>query len=239
MKYIYGPVQSRRLGSSLGISLTPHKICNFDCVYCQLGKTNAISLECREYLKPEEVLNELKSWIENNPDDAKGLNYVTFSGMGEPTLNSKIGQVIDEVRKLTPARIAVITNASLLSEPDVRRAIAGVDLIVPSLDAADQKIFVRIDRPGPGIKVQDIINGLISLRQESKAEIWLEVMLVKGLNDSLKHIKALKEAIDKINPDKIQLNSPVRSTTEKNVLALDKKELEAIKNIFGNKCEIV
>lgn len=239
MKYIYGPVKSRRLGLSLGISLTEHKTCNLDCVYCQLGKTNEVALECKEYLTPQEVLSEFKSWIENNPEDAKNLNYVTFSGMGEPTLNSKISQVISEVRKLTAARIAVITNASLLSKLDVRQAILGVDLIVPSLDAADQEVFIKIDRPGPGIKIENIINGLISLRQEFKGQIWLEVMLVKGLNDNPKHIKALKEAIDKINPDKIQLNSPVRSTTEKNILKLDEKELERIKDIFGNKCEIV
>ncbi|MFH1199392.1 MAG: radical SAM protein [Candidatus Omnitrophota bacterium] len=239
MKYIYGPVKSRRLGLSLGISLTQHKICNFDCVYCQLGPTKEVTLERKEYLKPEEVLSEFKSWVENNPDDAKGLKYVTFSGMGEPTLNSKIGQVIDEVKKITGARIAVITNASLLNNPDARGAILGVDLIVPSLDAVDQKIFVKIDRPGPGIKVEDIINGLILLRKEFRGEIWLEIMLVKGLNDGPKHVKALKEAIDKISPDRIQLNSPVRSTSEKDILALGRKELEAIKNIFGNKCEIV
>ena len=239
MRYIYGPVKSRRLGLSLGISLTRHKVCNFDCVYCQLGKTKETTLECKEYPTTQEVLNEFKSWIENNPQDAKTLNYVSFSGFGEPTLNSKISQVIDEVRKLTQARIAVITNASLLNNPDVREAILGADLIVPSLDAADQEIFMRIDQPAPGIKVEDIIKGLISLRQEFKAEIWLEVMLVKGLNGHPKHIKALKEAIDKINPDKIQLNSPVRSTTGKDILSLDKKELETIKNIFGNKCEIV
>lgn len=239
MKYIYGPVKSRRLGLSLGVSLSQHKICNFDCVYCQLGKTKEVALECKEYVSPQEVLSEFKSWVENNPDDAKNLNYVTFSGFGEPTLNSKIGQIISEIRKLTPARIAVITNASLLSEPDVRRAIIGVNLIVPSLDAADQEIFVKIDRPGPGIKIENIINGLIALRQEFPGEIWLEVMLIKGLNDGPKHIKALKEVIDKINPDRIQLNSPVRSTTEKNVLSLDEKELESIRGLFGDKCEII
>jgi len=239
MRYIYGPVKSRRLGLSLGISLTAHKVCNFDCVYCQLGKTKEATLECGEYLSPQEVLNEFKSWVENNPDGAKNLNYVTFSGFGEPTLNSKISQVISEIRKLISAHIAVITNASLLSNQDVRRAILGADLIVPSLDAVDQKVFIKIDRPGPGIEIENIINGLVSLRKEFRGEIWLEVMLVKGLNDNPKHIQALKEAIDKINPNRIQLNSPVRSTTEKNVLALNKKELEAIKNIFGDKCEIV
>jgi len=239
MKYIYGPVKSRRLGLSLGLSLSPYKVCNFDCVYCQLGPTAEKSVMQKEYAKIEDVIAELKSWFSYNPKEAKELSFVTLSGLGEPTLNSMVGDVIREIRKITGARICVITNSSLLPLPALRRAIGEADLIVPSLDAADNKVFQEIDRPSPDIRLEDIISGLIDLRKEFRGQIWLEVMLVKGLNDSLKHIRKLKEVIDRINPDKIQLNSPVRTTADAGVSPVDKNKLEKIREIFGEKAEII
>ncbi len=239
MKYIYGPVNSRRLGLSLGLSLTPYKVCNFDCVYCQLGKTIEYSLERKEYIKIEDILDELRLWLNNNSAEAKKLNFITFSGSGEPTLNLKIGELIAKIKEITNIPVAVITNASSLGDSSVRRELLGSDLIVPSLDAVKPEVFAKIDRPAPGINIEDIIAGLINLRREFKAKIWLEVMLVKGVNDDLRHIKKLKEVIDQIRPDKIQINSPVRTTSEPNILPVDKNKLEKIKEILGEKCEIV
>jgi wyosine [tRNA(Phe)-imidazoG37] synthetase (radical SAM superfamily) len=238
MRYIYGPVQSRRLGLSLGVSLTPYKICNFDCVYCQLGPTQEKAFGQKEYAKAEDVIGELRSWLQYNPEEAKRLNYITLSGMGEPTLNNKIGEVISRIRKITPAKIALITNSSLLREAGVRQAIMGVDLIVPSLDAADEAVFQDIDRPAQNIRVEDIIRGLINLRKEFRGAIWLEVMLVKGLNDSLDHIRKLKEATDLIKPDKIQLNSPVRTGAEAGIAPADKNKIAKIKEILGERCDV-
>lgn len=239
MKYIYGPIKSRRLGLSLGITLTPHKVCSFNCVYCQLGKTINTTSERREYIPIQEIINELKLWLQNNILEAGDLNYITFSGSGEPTLNIKIDQLILDIKKITVVPVAVITNASLLNVALVRQALSYADLIIPSLDAVTPEIFTKVDRPKEGINVKDIINGLIGLRKEFKGKIWLEVMLVKGINDDLRHIKKLKEVIDKINPDKIQLNSPVRSTAEPNIFAVDKNKLAKIKDILGEKCEII
>ena len=239
MKYIYGPVKSRRLGLSLGITLTPYKTCSFNCVYCQLGKTTQLAGERKEYIPIEEILNELKSWLENNTDEVKNLNYITLSGSGEPTLNIKLGQLIAEIKKITNVAVAVITNASLLNDPLVRKDLSLVGLIVPSLDSVTAKILTKIDRPHPAIKLENIIDGLINLKKEFRGKIWLEVMLVKGINDDLRQIKKLKEVTDRINPDKIQLNSPVRTTTEPNIFPVDKKKLEKIKEILGDKCEIV
>jgi wyosine [tRNA(Phe)-imidazoG37] synthetase (radical SAM superfamily) len=239
MRYIYGPVHSRRLGLSLGLSLTPHKVCDFDCVYCQLGKTSQKSLERKEYFKIEDILAEVVSWAGNNPKEAQELDYITISGAGEPTLNSGIGTLIDSLRKSIAVPVAVITNSSLLNDPAVRRQILGANLIVPSLDAVTEEAFQKIDRPGPEIKLQDIIEGLVSLRKEFKGRIWLEVMLVKGVNDNLAHTRKLKEAIERINPDKIQLNSPVRFTAEDGVEPLDAKHLEKIKELLGDKAEII
>jgi wyosine [tRNA(Phe)-imidazoG37] synthetase (radical SAM superfamily) len=239
MKYIYGPVKSRRLGLSLGITLTPCKICNFDCVYCQLGRTKEKINERKEYAGADEILNELKTWLQNNPGEAGVLNYITISGLGEPTLNSKIGELIFEIKKITSIPIAVITNASLLSDVGVRFALLGTDLIVPSLDAVGPEIFIKINQPHRDIKIENIINGLISLRKEFRGKIWLEVMIVKGINDYLEQNRRLKEIIDRINPDKIQLNSPVRTTAEENIFPANRKKLEKIKEILGDKCEII
>lgn len=239
MKYIYGPVNSRRLGLSLGITLTPYKICSFDCVYCQLGETTEKTRERKEYISQEEVLNELKTWLQNNSPEAKKLNYITISGSGEPTLNIKIGELIKEIKKITSIPVAVITNASLIDEPLVRQALLEAGLILPSLDALTPEIFGKIDRPCQDVKIEGIINGLLSLKKEFAGKIWLEIMLVKGINDDLDHIRKLKEAIDKIKPDKIQLNSPVRTTPGSNILPADKKKLAKIKEILGDKCEII
>jgi len=238
MKFIYGPVESRRLGLSLGISLNPYKICNFDCVYCQLGGTRQTVSERKAYAPVEDIVSELKFWLAYNAQESAKLNFITLSGMGEPTLNTGIGEVIKEIRKLSPAKVAVITNASKLSEPLVRQALVNADLIVPSLDAVDEVTFKKIDRSDSSVHIEDVINGLIALRREFRGQIWLEVMLVKGINDSREHIRKLKEKIDLINPDRIQLNSPVRTTAESGVEALDKEKLEGIKEIFGEKCEI-
>jgi len=239
LKYIYGPVKSRRLGLSLGLSLSPNKICNLDCIYCQWGSVGKTFSERKEYAKADEIIFELKSWIQNNPKEFKELKFVTLSGLGEPTLNTCIGELIDQVKAITGSSIAVITNSTLLGDPLVRKGILGADLIVPSLDAVDPGIFKQIDRPDTSVKLNEIIDGLVALRKEFRGKIWLEVMLVAGVNDDFGHIKELKKAIQRINPDKIQLNSPVRSTAEKNVLAVDKAKLEKIKEILGDKAEIV
>ena len=239
MKYIYGPVHSRRLGLSLGVSLTPYKTCSFDCIYCQQGNTTNLTLERKDYLFLEDILIEINTWINQNPSEASQLNYITLSGAGEPTLHIKVGEFIRKIKQLVPVQVAVITNSSLLADSKLRQELQAADLIVPSLDAADPKAFLRIDRPAEAVSLEAIILGLISLRKEFRGQIWLEVMLVKGINDDLRYIKKLKDAIELINPDKIQLNSPVRSTAMPGVLPVESAKLKKIKKILGEKCEII
>jgi wyosine [tRNA(Phe)-imidazoG37] synthetase (radical SAM superfamily) len=193
----------------------------------------------KEYVKTEEVIQELNIWLKNNPQLAKTCNYISFSGAGEPTLNSRIGQLIAEIKRITAIPVAVITNVSLLSNPDVRKAISLADLIIPSLDAASPEVFARINRPHESLKLDEIIQALVNLRKEFSGQIWLEVMLARGVNDDLRQIKKLKGIIEEINPQKIQINSPVRSTAEANCLSVDKSKLEKIKEILGEKCEII
>ncbi len=239
MKYIYGPIKSRRLGLSLGLSLSRDKICDLDCIYCQWGSVDKTFFERKEYVKADEIILELKSWLEKNPQAAQELKFVTLSGLGEPTLNTCIGELIDQVKYITGLKVAVITNSTLLGDPVVRKGILKADLIVPSLDAVDLEKFKQIDRPHANIKLNEIIDGLVALRKEFSGEIWLEVMLIAGMNDDLAHIEELKKVILRINPDKIQLNSPVRLTAEKNVLPVNRVKLEKIREILGDKAEIV
>jgi len=234
MKYVYGPIKSRRLGLSLGVSLTPYKVCSFDCIYCQLGKTTQRTNQRKEYVNIEEILGEIKSWLADNSAKAGELKFITFSGAGEPTLNTHIGSLIAGIKEITDTPVAVLTNSSHLSDPQVRQAISNASLIVPSLDAATQDVFEKIDQPEKGIRVCDIIDGLIALRKEFRGEIWLEIMLIKGLNDSPEYIKKLKEVIERIKPDKVQLNSPVRKTLQQDVCGVDEVTLKEIRRILGD-----
>jgi wyosine [tRNA(Phe)-imidazoG37] synthetase (radical SAM superfamily) len=239
MKYIYGPVQSRRLGFSLGLSLTPHKTCNFDCVYCQLGKTQQLTLARGDLIKVSEITQEVAVWLQNNPEQAKALNYITLSGSGEPTLNTGVGELIAWLKKNTLIPVCVITNGSTLADPAVRSELLAADLVVPSLDAATEPAFKAVNRPHADIKLEDIIAGLESFRKEYRGRIWLEIMFVKGKNDGAENIRQLTECIGRIHPDKIQLNSPVRCTAEPDALPLDEKKLLKIKEAFGDKAEIL
>lgn len=239
MRYLYGPVHSRRLGMSLGITLTPHKVCPFDCIYCQLGKTLIKTRRRQSYIKSNEIISELKEFLISPALKSDAVDYISISGFGEPTLHSNIAHLIAEIKKLTLIPLALFTNAALFSDSKARRDVLGADLLVPSLDAVTQGVFEEIDRPAPGIKIEDVIKGLVALRNEFKAGIYLEIMLVKNINDSPEYSYKFKEVIDRINPDKIQLNTPVRSTTESWVVPPDKERLLQIKEILGPKCEIV
>jgi len=232
---IYGPVPSRRLGFSLGIDIIPYKTCTFNCIYCQLGPTEKTTIQRRPYYSCSEILSQLKSVL----DSGQRIDYITFSGSGEPTLNSILGKLIREIKKITTVPVAVLTNSSLISRKSVREALNAADLVVPSLDAATQDVFLLVNRPHPSLKAQKIIQGLIDFRKEFKGLIWLEVMLVKGINDSPSHIQKLMEAIAKIKPKKVQLNTVIRPPAEKFARQLSMKELERIKNMIGPNCEII
>ena len=168
MNYIYGPVKSRRLGMSLGLSITPYKYCLFNCVYCQLKNTTKFTVERKEYIKADAVFSELAQFLKDYPD-YKRIDYITISGSGEPLLNSGIKEIITRVKRITTIPVAMITNSVLLSNVDVRSDILNLDLILPSLDAVTQDIFEKMDRPlNSSIKIENVINGLITLRREFK-----------------------------------------------------------------------
>lgn len=239
MQYLYGPVDSRRLGLSLGITLTPHKACSLDCVYCQLGRTTFKTVERKNYLDIKAILLEFKEYLKSQDFKSRPPAYISLSGFGEPTLHSGIAAFIGEVKKLTPIPLVLISNGSLFSDASVRRDVLSADLLIPSLDGVTQDVFERVDRPVAEIKIEDVIEGLIALKKEFKGKLFLEIMLVRDINDSLPYAYEFKQAIDRINPDKIQLNVPVRTTAEPWVKAPDRERVLEIQKILGPKCEII
>ncbi len=235
-KYLVGPIISRRLGLSLGIDPIPSKTCSFDCLYCEVTKTNNKTTERKEYINTDDILSELKHYLENTN---KKPDYITFSGSGEPTLNSKIGYIINGIKKLTDIPVAVITNSSIIDRKEVRNELLNADLIIPSLDAVTESVFKKIDLPHKDIKIENIINGLIELRKEYSGQIWLEVLILKGYNDTIEEIEKIAEVAEKINPDKIQINSLDRAPAYSIAQKADDDKLNEFKKIFGAVAEVI
>ncbi|MGB2688607.1 MAG: radical SAM protein [Desulfobacterales bacterium] len=226
---LFGPVPSRRLGISLGVDLVPMKTCTLNCIYCECGKTSHLTLERKEYVSFETVKKELTHYLAHHARP----NYITFSGSGEPTLNSKIGDVIRFLKDRVPdVPVAVLTNSTLFSQKQVRSDIKNAVVVIPSLDAATEKIFNKINRPSPHLNVDTIVDGLIRFRKEYNGKIWLEVFIVPGMNDTIAELNALKLVIGKIKPDQVHLNTLDRPGSVSTLRAATREELERVLNVF-------
>ncbi|MDP8221730.1 MAG: radical SAM protein [Candidatus Lernaella stagnicola] len=234
---IFGPVPSRRLGMSLGVDVVPMKVCTFDCIYCELGRTTHKTLERREYVPTASVQRAMEEYFREKHEGR--LDYVTFSGSGEPTLHSGIGVLIRGVKKLTDTPVAVLTNGSLLFDRQVRTDLLPADLVVPSLDAATQDIFRRVDQPAPGLEVSDVIWGLHQFSREFQGEFWLEVLLARGVNDQPDHVRKLADAARWINPTKIQLTTVVRPPGHGTAAPVEAARLHEIAKLFEGNVEVV
>lgn len=234
-KYTYGPVPSRRLGFSLGIDIIPFKTCTFDCIYCQLGTTTNKTAQRAEYTPAHDVVDEVRYVLTKHTH----IDYLTFSGSGEPTLHSRLGYIISSIKKFSDIPVAVLTNGSLLTRADVREDLSHADVVAPTLCGTANDIMQRINRPVLRITPGTIMQGLIDFRNIYHGEIWLEVMLIQGLNDTDEHIKRLAASIKKITPDKIHLNTVVRPPSDKKVRAVLPERLRAIQNLLGKRCEII
>ncbi|MCJ7804091.1 MAG: radical SAM protein [Desulfobacterales bacterium] len=235
-QYLYGPVPSRRLGRSLGIDLVPHKICTYDCIYCQIGKTTDKTLVRKEYVPVKEILEEVRRFLK---EETSSIDHLSLSGSGEPTLHSQIRSVIEGIKTITSIPVAVITNGSLLYEEEVRQDLLHADIVLPSLDAVSSEVFMRINRPRPGFSIEKVIEGLVEFRKVYKGQIWLEILFCKGVNDSKEELLRMKKAVDRIQPDRIHLNTVVRPPSEKWAAPLSQKEMEEIQVYFGEKASII
>jgi wyosine [tRNA(Phe)-imidazoG37] synthetase (radical SAM superfamily) len=235
MKYVFGPVPSRRLGFSLGIDLVPFKTCTLDCVYCQLGPTTNKTTERKEFVDKRGVVREVRQALTS---DAR-IDYLTISGSGEPTLSASLGWVIAEIKKIAETPVAVLTNGTLFFREDVRRDLLAADLVIPSLDAGCEATFQAVNRPCETLQFSQLVDGLIQFRSEFKNSIFLEIMLVKGMNDSAEEIAKMKEIVDKVRPDKVQLNTVIRPPAEASAEPLSEQELARLASRFGSGCEVI
>lgn len=236
MIYIFGPVPSRRLGMSLGVDIVPLKTCTFDCVYCQLGVTPGKSTDRQSYVPKEEVLAELREVLDS---ETGRVDFITFSGSGEPTLNSDIGEMIRQIKTFTRIPVAVLTNGSLLYRDDVRRDLSKADLVVPSLDAVTSATFREINRPDENVTIDLIIAGLKKFTQEFAGEIWLEIFIVKGINDDPEELKQMAELVQYLEVGKIHLNTVARPPAEEFVSAVTADEMRKIASMFDNRAEVI
>lgn len=229
--YLFGPVPSRRLGISLGVDLIPYKTCSFNCIYCECGRTTSYQTERKEFFTVGEIFSEISDYLINN----EAPDFLTFSGSGEPTLYSKLGQLISLCKSNFPeVKIAIITNSSLFYKEDVRNECSLADVVLPSLDSARAESFIKLDRPFNKDMLNLIIYGLIEFRKIFDKEIWLEVFFAQGINDTEEDIDALYDTILKIKPDLVQLNTLDRPPAESYTKPVSKKFLEYVARKWNN-----
>ncbi len=233
MGYIFGPVPSRRLGRSLGVDLVPFKTCSYDCIYCQLGRTTNKTVERREWAPLDDVLAELKDKLAARPD------YITLSGSGEPTLYSRLDELIAGIRSMTDVPIAVLTNGSLLWQEEVRRQLMDAHLVIPSLDAGDDSMFQAVNRPHESISFERMLEGLIAFREEYHGEYWLEVFLLAGHTAIESEARKIIDCVGRIKPDRVQLNSATRPTAEDYAVMVDRVKMVDLASRFDPPGEII
>jgi len=234
-RYVYGPVPSRRLGRSLGVDLVPFKICTYDCVYCQLGRTTNRTLERAAYVSVDAVLAELERKLGGGdvPD------YITLAGSGEPTLHSGIGRLIEGIRNLTDIPVAVLTNGSLLWRPEVQDALMPADLVIPSLDAGDEHLFRTVNRPHEDLAFERVMDGMAEFGRRFPKEVWLEVLLLAGVTGMPTEVRKIALLAARIGPARIQLNTVVRPPAEDFAFSVSPGQMQALKGFFPEPVDVI
>jgi wyosine [tRNA(Phe)-imidazoG37] synthetase (radical SAM superfamily) len=237
MNFVFGPVPSRRLGQSLGIDTIPLKTCNWNCVYCQLGRSVPLVNQRRNYFLPEAILAEVQMALAAyEPGE---IDWITFVGSGEPTLHAGIGLLIRQVKALTDRPVAVITNGALLYLPELRTELIAADAVLPTLDAGTPKLYRTINRPHPDITFERLVRGLIAFREQYTGKLWIEVMLVRGLNDAEPALQEIAAILRQIEPDAIHINLPIRPPAEPWVQPPDENALRRALTILGDIAQMV
>lgn len=232
MAHVFGPAPSRRLGSSLGIDPIPFKTCNWSCVYCQLGRTRPLTRERRIWSPPEEIVAEAAKVLASR--GLEGIDWLTFVGSGEPTLHQSLGWMIRRLKEITDLPIAVITNGSLLFREDVREELLPADAVLPTLDAGSERLHRRINRPHPDFTFDRLVEGLVAFRRIYEGKLWVEVMLLSGINDTEQALLELQAVLQRLGPDEIHLNIPVRPPSEAGIGRPDPEALRRASTILGS-----
>jgi len=231
--YVFGPVPSRRLGRSLGVDLIPYKTCPYDCVYCQLGRTTRLTLERKEWVPVVDLLAQVRAGLRAKPD------HVTLGGSGEPTLHSGIGRIIAGIKAFTKVPVAVLTNGGLLWKREVRKDLLRADLVLPSLDAGDSRMFRKVNRAHAAVSFRKMVDGLVAFRKEFRGQYWLELLLLGGESAAPEHAEKLAAIVRRIRPDRVQLNTVTRPPADADARAASRRELERLLPLFGPRAEII
>ena len=234
-KYLFGPVPSRRLGRSLGIDVTPFKRCSFDCVFCQLGCTTHLATEREEFVPFDEVCAELERWLAGDG----AADYITFAGSGEPTLYSRLGELIDFIKARTDIPVIVLTNGTLLHQPHVQEETARADIVKVSLSAWDDESFQIINRPAPNLTFEMLLAGERFFRSVFSGQLWLEVFLMEGVNADPKQVQQIAEVVAKVHPDKIHLNTAVRPPAETVAKPVAAEKLKTLCGLFTPHADVI
>lgn len=229
VQHVYGPVPSRRLGLSLGISPIPKKACNYSCIYCQLGRTDRLT-NTRELFYP---VADIVAEFEEALRGPGRIDAVTIVGEGEPTLYAGLGELIAELNTRTDRPVAVITNGALLCDPQVRDELANADIVLPSMDAWDEASFSRINRPHRRLRWPEVHEGLRTFSREYAGELWLEIMLMKGVNDDDESLRRYADLLRDLRYDRLYLNTPVRPPAEPEVEAVDHETMARATEALG------
>ena len=237
MNYIFGPVPTRRLGQSLGIDPVPLKTCNWNCVYCQLGRSIPMVNERKDFFPAEDILAEVENaLLSHQPGE---IDWITFVGSGETTLYASLGRLIREVRKLTSLPVAVITNGSLLYKREIRQELLAADAVLPSLDAGTPELYQQVNRPYPGLSFESFLDGLIAFKEEYQGNLWVEVMLIDGLNDTEDALRSIAIALEIIKPDEVHIMQPTRPPVETWVKPTSEEGLRRALAILGNTARVI
>jgi len=231
MNHIFGPVNSRRLGRSLGVDLFQEKICNLNCIYCEVGATTRLTCERDEYVATADILREIDTYCADAQRVAE-LDYVTITASGEPTLHKGFGEILVHLKKVTAKPVAVLTNGTTLNDEQVREELAGADVVIPSLDSALPESFRRIDRPARCLDLEKIIEGLIIFSHEYHGQLWLEILFARGINDSEADVQQLRHVVSRMRVDRVQLNTVARPPLESFALPLSREKMETIAELF-------
>jgi wyosine [tRNA(Phe)-imidazoG37] synthetase (radical SAM superfamily) len=237
MEYVFGPVPSRRLGQSLGIDTVPLKTCNWNCAYCQLGRSVPVTNERKQYFPREDILAEAKAALAaHKPGE---IDWVTFVASGEPTLDTGLGWLIRELKRVTTLPVAVITNGALFYMPEVRQEVSAADAVLPSLDAGNAVLYRQLNRPHPEVTFERLVDGLIAFGGQYPGKLWVEVMLVRGMNDTEQALREIATILDRVRPDEIHINLPTRPPAESWVRPPDEEGLRRALAILGESAHVV
>lgn len=209
----FGPVPSRRLGLSLGVNVVPRKICSYNCVYCQLGRTTRLTVERKEYTETDALVSAVKDKLRQSPE----TEYVTVIGDGEPTLASNLADVLEAVSSEWNGRSALLTNGSLLWDPEVSEAAGMFDVVMPTLSAGDSRVFRKLHRPHGSLSFERCVQGLRDFVDGHGEKTWVEVMLVRGLNDDRESLTKIGKMIDDMRPAEVHITAPLRPPSMRSI----------------------